>query len=176
MDMGDHARMRDAANASIGAGTDDDRRTNRDPIRVLFVCTGNSARSQMAEAILGRLGGGDFVAFSAGTEPTGVHPLTIRVLAESGIDWSGASSKPVTEVLDRSFDRVITVCDAARQACPVLPGGHATDHWDIEDPAAVEGAEEVRLEAFRRTLDEISERVRQLIRASHPPGTPRRNP
>ncbi len=92
------------------------------PIRVLFVCIGNSARSQMAEAILGHVGGPDFDVHSAGTHPGGVNPLTIRALAEIGIDWSGARSKSVTEYLDQPFDYVITVCDQAREACPVFPG------------------------------------------------------
>ncbi len=137
--------------------------TTRDPIRVLFVCTGNSARSQMAEAVLRRLGGDDFEVFSAGTEPRDVHPFTIRVLAESGIDWSGARSKSVAEFLDRSFDHVITVCDKARQTCPVFPGEHASHHWGLEDPAAVEGTEEERLAAFRRTLGLISTRMRPFV-------------
>jgi arsenate reductase len=133
--------------------------TAGDSIRVLFVCTGNSARSQMAEAVLAALGGADFEVSSAGTEPGGVHPLTIRALAEIGIDWSGARSKSVTEFLDRPFDYVITVCDAARQVCPVFPGAHASRHWDLEDPAAAVGTEEEQLAVFRRILSEISARV-----------------
>jgi protein-tyrosine-phosphatase len=88
------------------------------PIRVLFVCTGNSARSQMAEALLARLGGDDFLVASAGTEPRGVNPYTIRVLHEVGIDWSGATSTSLERFLDEPFDHVVTVCDRARQACP----------------------------------------------------------
>ena len=95
---------------------------SRPPIRVLFICTGNSARSQMAEAILGRLGGSDFDVQSAGTHPGGVNPLTVRALSEIGVDWSGARSKSVVEYLDEPFDYVITVCDQAREACPVFPG------------------------------------------------------
>ncbi|MGA3056963.1 MAG: arsenate reductase ArsC, partial [Candidatus Limnocylindrales bacterium] len=106
-----------------------------DPIRVLFVCTGNSARSQIAEALLGDLGGSDFAAFSAGTLPHGVSPYTTRVLGEAGIDWSGARSKSVTEFIGRPFDYVITVCDRARQTCPVFPGRHKSLHWGLEDPA-----------------------------------------
>jgi arsenate reductase len=122
-----------------------------EPIRVLFLCTGNSARSQMAEALLGVLGGSDFQGFSAGTEPSGLNPFTVQVLAEAGIDWSAARSKPVGEFIGRSFDYVITVCDQARQACPYLPGKHKSAHWDLEDPAAVEGSDEEKAAAFRRT-------------------------
>src|SRR5450759_4647592 len=89
------------------------------PIRVLFLCTGNSARSQIAEALLAHDGGKDFDAHSAGTEPKGVNPYTIRVLSELGIDWSRAKSKSVTEFLDRPWDYVITVCERARRACPL---------------------------------------------------------
>jgi len=133
------------------------------PIRVLFVCTGNSARSQMAEAVLRRLGGGDFEVFSAGTEPKGVHPLTIRVLAAIGIDWSDARSKSVAEFLDQHFDHVITVCDSARQACPVFPGQHASHHWGFEDPVAADGTEDERLAVFRRILGQVSARMRPFI-------------
>ena len=151
--------------------------TEQGPIRVLFVCTGNSARSQMAEAVLGTLGGADFAAFSAGTEPKGIHPLTIRVLAEIGIDWSGARSKSVDEYADLAFDHVVTVCDAARQACPVFPGTHASHHWDLEDPAAAPGSEADRLVVFRRILGEISARVGQFVTASRrEAGSPGRTP
>ncbi|MEX1335283.1 MAG: MerR family transcriptional regulator, partial [Candidatus Limnocylindrales bacterium] len=89
------------------------------PIRVLFVCTGNSARSQIGQALLAHLGGPEFAVESAGTEPKGVNPYAVRVLAEVGIDWSGAQSKPLAPFLEQPFDYVITVCDRARQACPV---------------------------------------------------------
>ncbi len=95
--------------------------TDRDPIRVLFVCTGNSARSVMAEALLRQHGGDAFEVFSAGTEPKGINPLTLRVLAEAGIDASWARSKSVDEFLGQSFDYVVTVCDQARQSCPGVP-------------------------------------------------------
>jgi arsenate reductase len=133
------------------------------PIRVLFVCTGNSARSQMAEAVLRELGQGNFEVFSAGTEPAGLNPLTVRALAEIGIDWSAARSKSVAEFLDQPFDHVITVCDAARQVCPVFPGEHESHHWGFEDPAAAEGPEEERLAVFRRVLGEISARVKPFV-------------
>ena len=132
-------------------------------IRVLFVCTHNSARSQIAEALLGRDGGGAFDASSAGTEVTRVHPLAERVLAEVGIDWSGARSKALTEFLDQPFDYVITVCDSAREACPFFPGARRTLHWSLDDPSQAEGTDAERLEAFRATRGEVGRRVQALI-------------
>lgn len=136
------------------------------PIRILFVCTGNSARSQIAEAVLGRLGGDDFEVHSAGTEPKGVHPLTLRVLADAGIDWSAATSKSVVEFLGQPFDYVITVCDNARQTCPVFPGTHRSMHWDLEDPAEAEGSDAARLAAFQRTYAELNERIGPFVDAA----------
>ena len=133
------------------------------PIRVLFVCTGNSARSVMAEAVLRERGGHAFHVHSAGTEPKGINPLTALVLAESGIDASFARSKSVTEFLDQPFDYVVTVCDQARQACPVFPGAGERVHWDFEDPAAVQGTDEQRIAAFRATLDGMRARVDAFI-------------
>jgi len=133
-----------------------------DPIRVLFVCTGNSARSVMAEALLRQHGGDTFEVFSAGTEPKGINPLTLRVLAEAGIDASWARSKSVDEYLGQSFDYVVTVCDQARQSCPVFPGVHESLHWGYEDPAAAEGTEEERLAVFRKVFIQIGERIRQF--------------
>jgi len=140
------------------------------PIRVLFVCTGNSARSVMAEALLRHHGGERFEVHSAGTEPKGVNPLTLRVLAEAGIDASPARSKSVTEFLGQSFDYVVTVCDQARQTCPVFPGVHESLHWGYEDPAAAEGSEEERLTVFRSVFIQMAERVKQfaLITARQP--------
>lgn len=132
------------------------------PIRVLFVCTGNSARSLMAEAMLRRYGGDRFEVHSAGTEPLGVNPLTLRVLAERGIDASWARSKSVDEFRGQIFDYVITVCDQARQVCPVFPGDHASLHWGYDDPAEATGTEEERLAVFRRVLLAMSERVAQF--------------
>lgn len=136
---------------------------DRTPIRVLFLCTHNSARSQIAEALLGRYGGGDFYVRSAGTEQTRVNPLAVQTLAELGIDWSGARSKVLTEFLDEPWDYVITVCDRARQACPVFPGAVNTLHWGLDDPSEVEGTEEEKLAAFRRTATEVSVRLRPFI-------------
>ena len=132
------------------------------PIRVLFVCTGNSARSIMAEALLRRHGGDRFEVHSAGTEPRGVNPLTVRVLGEAGIDASWAHSKSVNGFLGQHFDYVITVCDQARQVCPVFPGAHESLHWDYEDPAEATGTEEERLRVFRRVFVAIGERVQQF--------------
>jgi protein-tyrosine-phosphatase len=137
--------------------------TTPSAIRVLFVCNGNSARSQIAEALLGRFGGSAFEPRSAGTRPTSVHPLTVRVLAEIGIDWHGARAKAVVDLAEERFDYVVTLSDAAREACPALPGPHSSLHWHLDDPAAVEGAEEVRLEAFRATRTELSLRLRPFI-------------
>ena len=133
------------------------------PIRVLFVCTGNSARSVMAEAHLRQHGGPAFAVHSAGTDPRGINPLTLKVLAETGIDASWARSKSVTEFLGQSFDVVITVCDEARQVCPVFPGAASTLHWGCEDPAAATGTNEERLAVFRRVFIQLGERVRHFI-------------
>ena len=133
------------------------------PIRVLFVCTGNSARSVMAEALLRSKGGDRFEVHSAGTEPKGVNPLTLRALAEAGIDASWARSKSVTEYLGQRFDYVVTVCDQARQVCPVFPGVHQSLHWGYEDPAEATGPDEERLAVFRRVLILMGERINQFI-------------
>jgi arsenate reductase len=133
------------------------------PIRVLVVCTGNSARSIIAEALIRQHGGADFDVRSAGTEPRGINPLTERVLDEARVDHSWARSKSVNEFLDQDFDYVITVCDQARQVCPVFPGGGRKLHWGYDDPAEVEGTEEERLNAFRTTLTMMSSRIGQFI-------------
>lgn len=141
----------------------DEIHVRNQPIRVLFVCTGNSARSQIAQALLDRYCGPDFEVESAGTEPRGVHPLAVRVLAEHRIDWSGARSKSVGEFLGQSFDYVITVCDRARQTCPVFPGSENTLHWGLDDPAEVQGTEAERLAAFQATAMELTIRLRPFI-------------
>ena len=117
----------------------------------------------MGEALLRHSGGPAFEVHSAGTEPKGINPLTERVLDEAAIDHSWARSKSVNEYLGQSFDYVITVCDQARQTCPVFPGVHETLHWGYEDPAAVEGTEEQRLAAFRSTLTMMSGRIQSFI-------------
>ncbi len=133
------------------------------PIRILFVCTGNSARSLMAEALVRQKGGASFEVHSAGTDPRGVNPLTLRILAETGIDASFARSKSVAEYLGQRFDYVVTVCDEARQVCPVFPGVHRSLHWRYEDPAEAQGTEEERLAVFRRVLIQLGERINQFV-------------
>ncbi|MGO8950161.1 MAG: arsenate reductase ArsC [Ktedonobacterales bacterium] len=123
------------------------------PTRVLIMCTGNSARSQMAEAWLRYLGGSEYAAFSAGTHPTSVNPLAIRVMAERYIDISQARSKSVAEFLDQPFDYVITVCDRAAEQCPIFPGIALRLHWSFPDPAAVTGSDADRVQAFRTVRD-----------------------
>ena len=161
--------------AAAGRAARKERPVAADPIRVLFVCTHNSARSQIAEALLKRYGGGDFEVYSAGTEVSRVNPYAIRVLAEAGIDWSGATSKSITGFLDQRFDYVITVCDRARATCPVFPGSSNTLHWGLDDPSEVEGTDEEKLPAFRRTETEVSARLRPFIEvALRAAGRPRR--
>ncbi len=132
--------------------------------RILVLCTGNSARSQMGEGLFRAEGGDSFAVFSAGTKPSSVRPEAIAVMKEIGIDISGQRSKSVDEFAGRSFDYVVTVCDNARDNCPVFPAGTARLHWSFEDPAAVEGNEDQRLAAFRRIRDQIHERVKAFVR------------
>lgn len=133
--------------------------------RVLFLCTGNSARSQMAEAFLRKYGGEIFEPYSAGLEPKGVNPLTIRVLDEVGIDISNQTSKSLDTYLGKtSFQYLVTVCDDADQNCPTgLPGIQERMHWSFEDPARFEGAEEEKLARFREVRDLIEQKVREWI-------------
>ena len=140
------------------------------PIRVLFVCTHNSARSVMAEALLRQLGGAAFEVHSAGVEPGGIRPLTLRVLEDASVPTSGLRSKSVTEYAGQSFDYVVTVCDSARQACPVFPGNGERLHWGYEDPSAATGTEEELLAVFRRVMTEIAERLRLFIPIAHRAG------
>jgi arsenate reductase len=135
-------------------------------ISVLFVCTHNSARSIMAEALLREKGGDAYEACSAGTEVAHVRPLTLQVLQEAGIPIEGLRSKSVAEFTGRTFDYVITVCDSARQSCPVFPGEGERFHWGYDDPAAVEGTDEERLAAFRRVFTAISQRIDLFMNVS----------
>jgi arsenate reductase (thioredoxin) len=130
--------------------------------RVLILCTGNSARSQMAEGLLRHLGVDRFEVFSAGVEASFVRPQAIEAMKEIGIDISQHRSKSVTEFLDVHFDYVITVCDNANQRCPVFPGNVRRIHWSIDDPV-VPGAKEKQLEAFRRARDELRQRLQTFI-------------
>ncbi len=123
--------------------------------KILFVCTHNSARSQMAEGLMNALLGDRYEAHSAGTEPSEVNPRAVLALREIGIDISHQRSKPIGEFLSREFDMVVTVCDRARETCPVFPGGKKFIHHSFFDPASVTGTELEREAAFRRIRDEI---------------------
>ena len=140
--------------------------TGDDPTRVLFVCTHNSARSQMAEGMLRAWGGGRFEAFSAGTEASDVRPEAIAVMREIGIDISGHTSKTLLRFLGEPFAWVITVCDAAKESCPVIPGAGQQAHWSIDDPSTAEGDEERRLVAFRTARDDLRDRVHMFLLAA----------
>ena len=133
------------------------------PIRVLFLCTGNSARSQMAEAFLRSFGGEDFEVYSAGLEPEGIHPMTIKVMQEIDIDISSHTSKHLNKYLNKSFDYIITVCDRANDNCPTFPGDNERIHWSFDDPAAMTDDINAQLQLFRRVRGEISERVRVWV-------------
>jgi arsenate reductase (thioredoxin) len=131
--------------------------------RFIFVCTHNSARSQMAEGMLRAWGRDRFDVFSAGTEATRVRPEAVAVMAEIGIDISGQTSKTLEPFLHQSFNWLVTVCDQAKEACPTIPGVRQQAHWSIEDPSAVEGDEETRLEAFRAARDALGDRIRMFL-------------
>lgn len=137
--------------------------TGAAPLRILVVCTGNSARSILGEALFRHLGGDRVEVRSAGTEPKGVNPLSLRVLEEAGISTAGLRSEAVTAHLDQPWDWVITVCDSARDACPYVPGARARVHWSLPDPAAVTGSEAVRLDAFRAIMVELDTRIRRFL-------------
>ncbi|MGH7528337.1 MAG: arsenate reductase ArsC [Gemmatimonadales bacterium] len=130
------------------------------PLRVLFLCTGNSARSQIAEKVLNRKGGGRFAAESAGTNPAStVNPNAIEALERHGYFWTGGHTKSVDGLVNDGWDFVITVCDRAKEACPVFPGQPVVAHWGMADPAAVEGSEDEKRRAFDDTLLLISRRL-----------------
>ena len=132
--------------------------------RILVLCTGNSARSQMAEGFLRELGGGRFEAHSAGSEAAGrVNPLAVKAMSEAGINISAQQPKDLGVYDDQEFDLVITVCDNARQSCPMFLGARENVHWSLKDPAAAEGSEDERLAVFRAIRDEIRRRVEHLI-------------
>lgn len=133
------------------------------PQRILFVCTHNSARSQMAEGMLHAWGGDRFEAFSAGTTATAVRPEAIAVMREIGIDIGGQASKTLEPFLGEPFDWLITVCDQAKESCPVLPGVGRQAHWSIDDPSAVEGDEGTRMAAFRAARDLLGDRIRAFM-------------
>jgi arsenate reductase len=131
--------------------------------RVLFLCTGNSARSQMAEALLRHIAGERYDVYSAGTHPKGLHPLTVEAMRNLNIDMSAHTSKDVGVFSGQRFDYVITVCDRAKQSCPVFPGA-APIHWGFDDPAEATGNREEQLHAFLRVRDEILSRLQLFIK------------
>jgi protein-tyrosine-phosphatase len=135
------------------------------PVRVLFLCTGNSARSQMAEAVLKRQSGSQIEAASAGSHPKELHPNAVRVMRERGMDISGARSKHLSEFVEQRFDYVISLCDRVREVCPDFPGPPAMVHWSMPDPAAEAAADQDSYPAFVRTADELSTRIQFLLYA-----------
>ncbi len=173
----DLARCRELLDAAGGAlhpalrhrSADHDRGEARPPVRVLFLCTGNSGRSQIAEALLRHQAGGAAEAFSAGSHPKPVQADAKRVMQERGIDISGQRSKPLTEFTARHFDYVISLCDRVREVCPEFPGAMAM-HWSIADPAAESGSAAERSAAFERTATELATRIAfLLVRIQHTP-------
>jgi len=137
--------------------------------RALFLCTHNSARSQMAEGLLRHLAGDRFEVASAGTEATFVRPEAVAAMAELGVDISGQASKTLERYLEEPFDYVVTVCDDANEACPVFPGAEHRLHWSFKDPSRAEGSEEERLEVYRTVRDEILIRINdELLGGSGP--------
>jgi arsenate reductase len=134
------------------------------PLRVLFLCTGNSCRSHMAEGLLQRVCGNMVDVFSAGSKPAGyVHPLAIKAMSELGIDISQHRSKSLEEFLGQPFDYVITVCDNAREACPAFPGAARQLHWNFDDPAHATGTDDQKMRVFRRVRDEIRNRLNLFV-------------
>ena len=132
--------------------------------RVLFLCTGNSARSQMAEGFLRHMAGDVFEAFSAGTHPVGLNPGAVDAMKDIGVDISRQRSKHVAELLSGRFDYVITVCDRAKESCPVFHDAGMLLHWSFSDPAAVEGTAAEREKVFRRVRDEIQGQITSFLR------------
>lgn len=128
--------------------------------RVLILCTGNSCRSQMAEALWAELGNGEWDAYSAGSKPSGyVHPLAIQAMKELGVDIGGYESKSASAFQHQPFDLVVTVCDNAREDCPIYPEAKETLHWPFDDPADAQGTDEEKMPTFRRVRDEIKAKI-----------------
>jgi protein-tyrosine-phosphatase len=133
-------------------------------VRVLVLCTGNSARSQIAEALLTKKGAGRFEVVSAGSRPAArVNPIAVRALAEAGIEWKGKVPKGLVGLDGERWDLVITVCDRAKESCPIFPGTPILAHWGMADPAEVEGDDAAKLRAFRETLTVLSRRIDLLV-------------
>ena len=133
------------------------------PVRVLFLCTHNSARSQMAEGLLRQLGGSRVEVFSAGSEPASVHPLAIKVMSVRGIDLMKHRAKHLKEFAGQHFDYVITVCDSVREVCPMFPGNPEQVHWSFADPAAIEGNPQTQEKGFEDTARELTTRIQYLL-------------
>jgi arsenate reductase len=133
-------------------------------MKVLFLCTHNSVRSQMAEGLLRHLGGGRFDVHSAGTEATLVRPLAIRAMQEVGIDISHHTSKTLQQYLKHTWDYVITVCDAANESCPIFPGGKRRLHWSFPDPSKAPGTEEEQLATYRQVCNSIREHIEKFLK------------
>ena len=130
---------------------------------VLFLCTGNSCRSQMAEGWLRHLAGDCFEVASAGTHPVGLNPYAVKVMGEAGVDISHHESERVDLYLNQHFHYVITVCDRAQETCPVFPGASTMLHWNFDDPAQATGTYEQKLIVFRKTREEIADRIRRFL-------------
>lgn len=140
--------------------------------KVLFLCTGNSARSQMAEGLLRHYAGNDFEVLSAGTNPAGLNPLAVESMREIGIDISYQTSKNVAQFLGLSIPYVVTVCDRAKESCPIFPGTFQFLSWSLDDPAEATGTRGEQLAAFRRVRDQIAEHIKnQFLRAHAAPET-----
>jgi arsenate reductase (thioredoxin) len=135
--------------------------------KVLFLCTGNSARSQMAEGYLRHVAGDQFEPLSAGIEPKGLNPLAVEAMNEIGIDISRQKSKDVASFLGQSIPYIITVCDNARERCPIFPRTYKFLHWSFDDPAAAQGTHDEKLAVFRRVRDEIARRIDKELVAQH---------
>ena len=131
-------------------------------LKILVICTGNSARSQMAEGFLKHYKK-EWEVYSAGTKPKSLNPLAVKIMSEKGIDISGYKSKHIDLFLNKKFDYVVTVCDNAKESCPVFPGNAKYLHWSLKDPAAIEGTKEEKLTAFRKIRDEIQNKVLEFI-------------
>jgi len=134
---------------------------------VLFLCTGNSARSQMAEGLLRHYAGNDYEALSAGTHPAGLNPLAVEAMREIGIDISRQNSKNVSQFLGLSIPYVVTVCDRAKESCPIFPGTFRFLRWSFDDPAEAAGTREEKLAVFRRVRDQLSEEIQKQFVKNH---------
>lgn len=132
--------------------------------RVLFLCTGNSCRSQMGEGFLRYLGGDDFEALSAGIMPSGINFMAITVMAETGINIAAQRSKPIKEFLGQQFDYVVTVCDNAKEACPAFPGRYKRLHWNLDDPVKAKGSDEEAIIVFRKIRDQIKNYIELFLK------------